>query len=133
MINLADQVTAWTRAELRGDVDALDLLLHPDFLGVGPFGFLLSREQWLQRFAGGLHYTELEFTADTDTRVIGDSAFVVGTQTQRGHHVGQPIDGAFRVTLVLAGPSRLLAAAHFSLRTPPGAPRPSGQPAGGST
>ena len=119
-----DQVAAWARAELDGDSDTLAGLLHPDFLGVGPFGFLLDREQWLRRFSEGLDYTAFEFTPDTDVRFIGDAAFVVGTQTQQGSHQGRPIDGAFRVTLVLTGPDCLLAAAHLSLRTPPGPPRP---------
>jgi hypothetical protein len=125
-----DQVAAWARAELDGDSGTLARLLHRDFLGVGPFGFLLDREQWLRRFGEGLDYTAFEFTPDTDVRSIGDAAFVVGTQTQQGSHQGRPIDGAFRVTLVLTGPDCLLAAAHLSLRTPPGPPRPvQGSPA----
>jgi uncharacterized protein DUF4440 len=118
-----DQVAVWARAELDGDSDALAKLLHREFLAVGPFGFLLDREQWLQRFSEGLNYTAFEFAPDTEVRVIGDSMFLVGTQTQQGSHQGRPIDGAFRVTLVFTGPDCLLTAAHLSLRTPPGPPR----------
>lgn len=70
-----------------------------------------------------LYYTAFAFTTDTGVRVIGDASFVVGTQTQQGSHQGRPVDGAFRVTLVLTGPDCLLAAVHLSLRTPPGPPR----------
>jgi hypothetical protein len=130
MTTLDEPLTAWVRAELDGDARTLGSLLHPDFVAVGPFGFLLDREQWLQRFTGGLNYTAFAFTADTDIRYIGGNAFVIGTQTQQGSHLGRIIDGAFRVTLVFTGdPEWRVAAAHLSLRTPPGAPIPSGPPA----
>ncbi|WP_433455103.1 nuclear transport factor 2 family protein [Streptomyces sp. CA-142005] len=94
-----------------------------DFLAVGPYGFLLDREQWLQRFSGGLQYTAFEFTPDTDVRYIGGSALVIGTQTHQGTHAQQAVDGSFRVTLVFAGdPQWQLAAVHLSLRTRPAAP-----------
>src|SRR4051794_36476535 len=108
-----DQVEAWRRAELDGDVHALDALLHTDFLGVGPFGFLLDRRQWMERFGAGMQYTAFDFTADAPTRYTDGTAIVVGTQTQRGSHLGRPVDGAFRVTLVLTGgPQWRLVAAH---------------------
>jgi hypothetical protein len=121
MTTLDDQITAWARAELSEDPAAFEALLHPEFLAVGPFGFLLNREQWMHRFAGGLHYTAFDFAPDTKPRIIGGTAFVVGTQTQQGNHQGRPVDGAFRVTLAFVGePEWLLAAVHLSLRTPPG-------------
>ena len=123
MTTLDDQVTTWARAELSGDAHTLGALLHPEFLSVGPFGFLLDREQWIQRFADGLKYTAFEFAPDTDTRHVGGSALVIGTQTHQGSHRGRSVDGAFRVTLVFTGdPEWRLVAAHMSLRTPPGAP-----------
>jgi hypothetical protein len=115
-----DQVTSWTRAELAGDTRALDALLHPEFIGVGPFGFVLDRRQWSARFAEGLTYTAFGLTFDTQTRVMGETAFVVGTQTQSGDHRGQRIDGAFRVSLVFTGADWLLTSLHLSLRYPPG-------------
>lgn len=129
MTTLADRLTAWSQAELHGDVPALEALLHPDFLAVGPYGFLLDREQWLWRFAGGLNYIALTFVPDTDTRFVGGNAFVVGTQTQQGTHQGRPVDGAFRVTLVFTGePDWRILAAHLSLRTPPDGPAPRPEP-----
>jgi hypothetical protein len=56
-----DQIGDWTRAELHGDIEALDALLHPDFLGVGPFGFVLSRDEWVQRLRDGLRYTAFDW------------------------------------------------------------------------
>ncbi|GAA2068842.1 hypothetical protein GCM10009801_17580 [Streptomyces albiaxialis] len=96
-------MAAWARAEREGDAGALDGLLHPDFLAVGPYGFLLRRAQWLERFGHGLAYTDFEFAPDTPTRYGDGSAVVVGTQTQRGTQKGQPVEGSFRVTLVFTG------------------------------
>jgi ketosteroid isomerase-like protein len=121
---ISDRLAAWTRAELNGDVWALASMLHPEFLAVGPFGYLLDRPQWMQRYSSGaLRYSEFTFTVDTDARMIGTSAFVVGTQRQRGTHDGHAADGAFRASLVFNEASEwLLASIHLSLRTPPGTP-----------
>ncbi|WP_051939189.1 nuclear transport factor 2 family protein [Phaeacidiphilus oryzae] len=132
MSAIENLLTDWSRAELAGDGKALAELLHEEFLAVGPFGFLLDRGQWAGRFENGLEYGEFGFVPDGAVRRFGDTALVVGTQTQRGSHQGRPIDGSFRVTLVIAGagdggpaepavpgtPPRL-AGVHLSLRTPP--------------
>jgi hypothetical protein len=114
------RVAGFALAERNGDVDALTTLLHQDFLGVGPFGFLLDRNQWTSRFAQGLSYTELAVTIDMPVRVIADTAIVVATQSQSGTYSGRPIDGAFRVSLVLTGRNDWsVMAVHMSLRIPP--------------
>ncbi len=114
------RIDAWVRAELAGDSDALSGLLHPDFLGVGPFGFLLDRGQWIGRFAAGLRYTAFSFTPDVPPRSVGAAIVVVGTQRQRGDHQSQPLDAEFRATLLLApGPDQLLTGIHLSPRYPP--------------
>jgi hypothetical protein len=130
MTPLDEQLAAWAHAELNGDADALGRLLHPEFVAVGPVGFLLDREQWLQRFTDGLSYSAFAFAPDIDTRYVGGNAFVIGTQTQQGSYVGRSIDAAFRVTLAFTGdPEWRMVGAHISLRTPPGAPARSAPPA----
>src|SRR5260370_15510164 len=52
---------AWATAELQGDTAFLERLLSDDFIGVGPLGFLLSRQEWLRRGQS----RDLEFTTHT--------------------------------------------------------------------
>ena len=49
-----DLVQRWAAAEAHNDAATLDGLLDGGFAGVGPFGFILTRDQWLARFTNGL-------------------------------------------------------------------------------
>ena len=42
-----DLVQRWAAAEANNDAATLDGLLDGGFAGVGPFGFILTRDQWL--------------------------------------------------------------------------------------
>jgi Domain of unknown function (DUF4440) len=114
-----ERLTAWTKAEFDGDVAALDALLHKDFLGVGPYGFLLDRKQWLARFGNGLHYDAFEFIRMGDPRIAEAVALVIGTQRQQGTYNDQPVNGEFRTSLVLAGAEASIVHVQLSLGSPP--------------
>jgi hypothetical protein len=43
----------WTEAEIEADVSALDALATDDFTLVGPAGFVLDKQQWLERYRQG--------------------------------------------------------------------------------
>jgi hypothetical protein len=123
--DLQHQVDRWAAAELAGDPAELDAILDERFVFVGPYGYLLDRQEWLARFVpGDRHYTVFSafaFTADIPARVIGNIALVVGTQSQTGLHQGEPVEGHYRGTLVLVrGPDWLVAGLHLSLLEPPG-------------
>jgi hypothetical protein len=111
----------WAEAELRGDAAMLDNLLADDFSGVGPLGFLLNKEQWLARFATGDLTYETFIWDQTSPRLYGDTAVVVGRQTQSGSHQGHSIQAQFRVTqtLVKQDGTWRLAAIQLSPITPP--------------
>ncbi len=97
-------VEGWANAELAGDVGFLRAALAEDFVGVGPRGSALTREQWLDRHASGaLEYGSFAL-GEVEARRYGDAAVVVCRQDSEG--VLEDKDGRydiherFRVTLV---------------------------------
>lgn len=102
---MQDEVRAlaqqWAEAELNGDAEFLARTLAYDFIGVGPLGFMLTKEQWLIRHqSGDLRYAA--FSLDEVTvRLYGDTAVLIGRQTQRAKYRGQDVIGQFRTTLLM--------------------------------
>jgi len=90
----------WADAERRADATALDTLLADDFVGIGPFGFVLNRQQWLDRYRSGDLKNDAFTLGDVSVREYGDTAITVGLQTQQTSYRGQPSSGRFRVTQV---------------------------------
>lgn len=124
-------LTEWTSAEQSGDAAALDKLLADDFTGVGPLGFTLSKQDWLDRHAAGdLKYRTFDL-ADVAIRHYGDAAVVIARQSAEGAYRGREVPGELRVTLVVADTSGSpeLASAHMSfIAGTPGAPPLLGRP-----
>ncbi|WP_242901980.1 nuclear transport factor 2 family protein [Actinomadura terrae] len=89
----------WADAERAMDTGALAELLDEDFRAVGPVGYVLTKEQWIGRYEGGLKVTAFTLRA-VGVRVFGDTAIAIGTQVQEATHQGRPTEGRFRVTQV---------------------------------
>ncbi len=88
----------WVRAERHGDTRVLSQHFADDFIGVGPRGFLLTKEQWLERLeTGDLTYETLTWD-DVHVRIYGDAAIAIGVQTSKAAYKGVPIEGRFRET-----------------------------------
>jgi ketosteroid isomerase-like protein len=116
MTTVLDLVRRWVAAELAGDAAALDGMLAGDFVGVGPRGFVLDREQWLRRYRSGeLRNTAFELR-EPAVRDYGTAALVVGTQVQQTAFQGRDTSAELRATLVAVRPADewLLAGVHLS-------------------
>jgi ketosteroid isomerase-like protein len=113
----------WAEAERRGDATALDQLLHEQFIGVGPLGFVLDKQQWLEpRRLGFLQHTSFEWQ-DPSVRVLSDTALVVGVQIQQTTYQDRDASGRFRVTQILVrtgvGDPWRIVGMHLSAIAPP--------------
>jgi ketosteroid isomerase-like protein len=93
-------VKEWAAAEQRGDATFLEGALTDDFVGVGPLGFMLTKEQWLGRFAGGLSHESFALE-EVDVRFYREVAVLTGRQKQTGSFQGNDVGGEFRATVVL--------------------------------
>ena len=122
--DVLDLVGRWAEAEQGNDAEALDGVLAGDFVGVGPLGFVLDRQQWLARFANGLENRAF-VVQDARARDYGNAAAVVGVLAQETSFQGRDNSGRFRLTLVaVQSPDRWrLANAHIGpLKQPPEPP-----------
>ena len=97
---IADLIQRWSDAEQGGDVAALDALLSADFAGIGPRGFVLTRQQWLARYQAGDVQNESFMWRDVNVRAYGAVAVAVGIQEQRTFAHGHDASGRFRATLI---------------------------------
>jgi ketosteroid isomerase-like protein len=116
----------WAGAERDGDPATLATLLADDFVCVGPLGFVLDKEQYLQpRRAGILRHRSLTWE-DVHIRRYGDTAVAVGVQTQENSYSDQDASGRFRVTQIAVRQATgwVMAGLHYS----PIAPPPGGRP-----
>ena len=97
VVRLAD---AWATAELRGDIAFLERTLTDDFIGIGPLGFMLTKQEWLARHTSGdLRYESFNLD-EVKVRVYNDAAVLTGRQVQNAAYRGNPVQGQFRITLV---------------------------------
>ncbi len=98
VLRLAD---AWVNAELRGDTTLLERILADDYTGIGPPGFMLTKQEWLARHqAGDLKYESFSLD-EVKVRVYNnDAAILTGRQVQNGAYRGNTIQAQFRITLV---------------------------------
>jgi ketosteroid isomerase-like protein len=95
---IRDLGARWVDAELAADVDTLDALATDDFRLGGPVGFVLDKQQWLDRYRSGDFSTSALAWSDVDVRDYGDSAVAIGTQSQEAAYKGSPSNGEFRIT-----------------------------------
>jgi ketosteroid isomerase-like protein len=119
--DILDLVDRWAAAEQENDAGRLDGLLADDFVGVGPLGFVLTRQQWLERFGNGLENRTFK-VEDPQVHDHGGAAVVVGVDNQETSFRGGDNSGRFRLTLTVVRPADrwLVASVHIGpLQGPP--------------
>jgi len=79
VLRLAD---AWATAELRGDTAFLENILADDFIGIGPLGYLLTRQEWLARHQTGDLKYDVHTLDEARVRVYNEAAILIGRLTQ---------------------------------------------------
>ena len=94
----------WAAAELRGDTAFLERALAEDFVGVGPRGFTLTKEQWLERHGSGKLRYESFGLAEIQVRPYGNAAVIVCRQSAEGVYEDEngryDLQEQFRATLI---------------------------------
>jgi hypothetical protein len=100
MDTIDDLLHQWSNAEARGDATALGALLNADFRGDGPLGFVLSKEQWLDRHRSDDLTTDAFRWKTIEVRVNGGTAVCIGLQSQVARYRGEDCSGEFRCVLV---------------------------------
>lgn len=97
---LSELTDAWCSAELRADDAFLARTLTDDFVAIGPLGFMLTKEDWLQRHrSGDLKYQALSVD-ELKVRLYAEAAVVTGHETQQATYRAQPTPGQFRTMMV---------------------------------
>lgn len=85
-------------AELHGDTGILPQLIADDFLSIGPKGFVLTKQEWIDRHVH-FKYQELE-TSETDVRLYDKTAIVRNIQRNKAFYKDEPIEITTRVMQV---------------------------------
>src|SRR5689334_13856884 len=97
MSEAIDLIQEWTAAEAANDADRLDAVLAANFVGIGPFGFVLDRAQWMVRFRNGLENRTFA-VEEPATYDHGGVVVVVGVLNQQTSWQGNDNSGTFRLS-----------------------------------
>ena len=124
---VGELLNRFAEAQRLSDLDALSELLTDDFKLVGPLGFVVPKQQWLEQFrSGALQIESLDWDdVDIRTHAYANSAIAIGRLTQTATYTDNRADGAFRVTAIAIGYGVTwhLAGAHCSPIADPGSPQ----------
>lgn len=90
----------WAEAEQSADTAVLDDLAVDEFRLVGPFGFIIDKNQWLERYRSGALDTKSLSWDEVEVRDFGNTAIAIGRHTQQATYGGRSADGQFRITHV---------------------------------
>lgn len=89
----------WISAELTGNVKKLTRMLSNDFIGIGPRGNLITKDDWLKRFDNKmLHYEKFDYS-EYQLRNYDGASIVTACTSQKGYYKGHSFQVVYRATL----------------------------------
>ena len=122
--NLEKLAQALTNAERKGDVAFLAHTLADDFVGIGPRGFILTKDEWLARHkSGDLRYESFGLD-EVRIRVYGDAAVLTGRESVKLKYRGEDQQAELRTTEIFVkqpGQWQLASLQLSPIAPPPGA------------
>ncbi len=126
MNTVNDTLATWADSERLCDASTTNSLLTDDFLGIGPVGFQLQKDAWVQRLTDGqLDYEELSLD-EVSIREYSGSAIAVARVNTRGSARGHPLPTT-RTTFHLVRINdewRIAGIQHSFIAGAPGSPVP---------
>jgi hypothetical protein len=91
IVPIVDLCKRLAEAQLRGDADALNTLLTDRFRLVGPAGFVLDKEQWIDQFRSGRLSVQSLTWDEAAVRTEADMAIVMaGRRIELHSRANQP-------------------------------------------
>ncbi len=102
------------------DTDTLRRIVHEDCQIVGPKGFHIGTDEWVDTHASHVYTQVLLEVVETEVHRFGDTAVRVDLQRSECLYEGETITGLYRVlhTWVLENEQWRLAALQYTTATP---------------
>jgi ketosteroid isomerase-like protein len=89
---------AWNEALISKDVGAADRIMAEEFTGIDFLGQTISKNETLAELEAGQSRNEFVELGDMDVRVYGDTAVVIGTDTEKSVYQGKNSNGSYAFT-----------------------------------
>jgi hypothetical protein len=118
--SLLDEIS---RAEVSGDASVYERITEDGFIGIGPLGFVLGRDQWIGRLKEDKYECTRFDLSEIAVVEKGDVALAVAKADIESSYDGRPMPAPHtRVVHVFqrrAGDWRLLSVQHSAISQPP--------------
>ncbi len=85
----------WTEAQKAGDANKIGQLLAEDWVGLGPDGEKLNKQQYLDQFKSGTQKFQSIELGPVDVRVFGNVGVVQGSDTEKSSFKGKDTSGKY--------------------------------------
>lgn len=89
---------AWNEALLANDLATVNRIVADDWVGIDFKGAMTSKEETLAQLKSGESRNEYVELGDMNVRVYGDTAVVMGTDTEKSVYQGENTSGRYAFT-----------------------------------